>query len=87
MANIVLQAEPIDEFTLEAPTAPDRLPAMLFLAALIHGILIIGITFNVALTPPFDDAISLEVTIVADPQQRNDKPYDAANIAQTSQRG
>jgi len=87
MANIVLQAEPIDEFTLEVPPATDQLPAMLFLAALIHGILIIGITFNVALTPPFDDAISLEVTIVADPDQRIDKPDDAAYLAQTSQLG
>jgi len=87
MANIVLQAEPFDEYTLVAPTAPDRLPAMLFLAALIHGILIIGVTFNVALTQPSADAISLEVTIVADPDQRIDEPEDAAYLAQASQEG
>ena len=57
MANIVLQAEPFDEYTLVEPAEPDRLPAMLFLAALIHGILIIGVTFNVALTQPSSDAI------------------------------
>ena len=47
---------------------------MLFLAALVHGILIIGITFNPELTNPFADAISLEVTIVADPDQQIDRP-------------
>jgi protein TonB len=87
MANIVLQAEPFDEYTLVAPAEPDRLPAMLFLAALIHGILIIGVTFNVALTQPPSDAISLEVTIVANPDQRIDQPEDAAYLAQASQEG
>ena len=87
MANIVLQAEPFDGHTLLAPSVPDRLPAMLFLAALIHGILIIGVTFNAALTVPSADAISLEVTIVANPDQRIDKPEDAAYLAQASQEG
>ena len=36
----------IDSYVLETGPLPDRLPPMLFLAALIHGILIIGITFN-----------------------------------------
>ena len=70
-----------------APAVPDRLPAMLFLAALIHGILIIGVTFNPELTNPFADAISLEVTIVADPDQQIDRPDEAAYLAQASQEG
>ena len=70
MANIALNQDPLDELLLVAPAAPDRLPAMLFLAALVHGILIIGVTFNAALGKPFADAISLEVTIVADPDQQ-----------------
>jgi protein TonB len=70
-----------------APIAPDRLPAMLFLAALVHGILIIGITFNAQLTNPFADAISLEVTIVADPDQQIDRPDEAQYLAQASQEG
>jgi len=60
---------------------------MLFLAALVHGILIIGITFNPELTNPFADAISLEVTIVADPDQQIDRPDEAAYLAQASQEG
>ncbi len=70
-----------------APPRSDRLPAMLFLAALIHGILIIGITFNSVIGEPFADAISLEVTIVADPDQAIDRPEDAEYLAQASQQG
>ncbi|MDH3441562.1 MAG: hypothetical protein OEM63_12465, partial [Gammaproteobacteria bacterium] len=54
----------IDDVVLESLPAPDRLPPMLFLAALIHGILIIGVTFNAVLGDEFREAISLEVTIV-----------------------
>jgi protein TonB len=70
-----------------APVVPDRLPAMLFLAALMHGILIIGVTFNAAITDQFADAISLEVTIVANPDQQIDRPDEAAYLAQASQEG
>ena len=70
-----------------APVVPDRLPAMLFLAALVHGILIIGVTFNAAITDQFAEAISLEVTIVADPDQQIDRPDEAAYLAQASQEG
>ena len=70
-----------------APPNSDRLPAMLFLAALIHGILIIGITFNSVIGEPFADAISLEVTIVADPDQAIDRPEEAEYLAQASQEG
>lgn len=87
MANIARNQDPLDELLLVAPAAADRLPAMLFLAALVHGILIIGVTFNVALTNPFADAISLEVTIVADPDQRIDQPDEASYLAQASQKG
>jgi protein TonB len=87
MANIHVPVDPLDELRLMAPSAPDRLPAMLFLAALVHGILIIGITFNPELTNPFADAISLEVTIVADPDQQIDRPDEAAYLAQASQEG
>lgn len=87
MANIALNTDPLDEMRLIHPVVPDRLPAMLFLAALVHGILIIGITFNPELTSPFASAISLEVTIVADPDQRIDRPDEAAYLAQASQEG
>ena len=87
MTNPVLSPNPLDELLLVAPAVPDRLPAMLFLAALIHGILIIGVTFNVSFINPFADAISLEVTIVADPDQQIDRPDEAAYLAQASQKG
>ncbi|HNP64167.1 MAG TPA: TonB family protein [Woeseiaceae bacterium] len=82
-----LETDPLDEMRLVAPAVPDRLPAMLFLAALIHGILIIGITFNAEIADQFASAISLEVTIVADPDQRIDRPDEAAYLAQASQQG
>ncbi|MEJ2273396.1 MAG: TonB C-terminal domain-containing protein [Woeseiaceae bacterium] len=87
MANVHVPVDPLDELRLMAPALPDRLPAMLFLAALIHGILIIGVTFNPELSNPFADAISLEVTIVADPDQHIDRPDEAAYLAQASQEG
>ena len=87
MANPAITVDPLDELRLIAPTAQDRLPAMLFLAALVHGILIIGVTFNTALSDPFADAISLEVTIVAAPDQQIDRPDEAAYLAQASQEG
>lgn len=87
MANVALHTDPLDELRLLAPAAPDRLPAMLFLAALVHGILIIGITFNPELANQFAGAISLDVTIVANPDQSIDRPDEAAYLAQASQQG
>lgn len=87
MANPAISVDPLDELRLMAPVVPDRLPAMLFLAALVHGILIIGVTFNAAITDQFADAISLEVTIVANPDQQIDRPDEAAYLAQASQEG
>lgn len=87
MTNIALNPDSLDELRLIAPVAPDRLPAMLFLAALIHGVLIIGVTFNATLADQFADAISLEVTIVADPDQQIDQPDEASYLAQANQRG
>lgn len=87
MVNVALHTDPLDEMRLVTPAVPDRLPAMLFLAALIHGILIIGITFNPELANQFANAISLEVTIVADADQQIDRPDEAAYLAQASQEG
>jgi protein TonB len=87
MASIALNLDSIDEIQLVSEEAPDRLPAMLFLAALIHGILIIGITFNATFFEQFNSPITLEVTIVADPDQRIDRPDEAEYLAQVSQLG
>ena len=87
MANVHVPVDPLDELRLLRPGVPDRLPAMLFLAALIHGILIIGVTFNAPIPSEFADAISLEVTIVADPDQQIDRPDRSTYLAQASQQG
>ncbi len=87
MATVAAQSDALEDIHLVPPERPDRLPAMLFLAALVHGILIIGITFNPYLLDDFADAISLEVTIVADPDQEIDRPDDAEYLAQASQQG
>lgn len=80
-------AENIDRMLLTAPARTDRLPPMLFLAALVHGILIIGVTFNAVIGDYFSDAVSLEVTIVADPDRSFDRLDDAMYLAQASQEG
>jgi len=72
---------------LDPGPVADRLPPMLFLAALVHGILIIGVTFNAALDGLASEAVSLEVTIVADPDRSFDRDDPAAYLAQASQRG
>jgi protein TonB len=87
MSELIPNSEGIDDIVLERGPVPDRLPPMLFLAALVHGILIIGITFNAVLGDEMSDAISLEVTIVADPDQKIDRPEKAEYLAQASQQG
>ncbi len=77
----------IDSILLESVPAADRLPPMLFLAALVHGILIIGVTFNAAIDDAFSEAISLDVTIVADPEKNLLEPEQADYLAQASQEG
>jgi protein TonB len=87
MSSRTANLDPLDELRLVAEPQPDRLPAMLFLAALFHGILILGVSFNPAMLDDFANAISLEVTIVADPDQRIDRPDEAEYLAQASQEG
>ncbi len=77
----------LTEFTLEAAPTADRLPPMLFLAALVHGILIIGVTFNAVLGDEFAEVISLEVTIIADPEKSYVEVDQAEYLAQASQQG
>lgn len=87
MAKPAFKLDPMDELRLSSEQTADRLPAMLFLAALIHGVLIIGIGFNPELPKEFAEAISLEVTIVADPDQKIERPDRAEYLAQASQQG
>lgn len=87
MSELLTDFDALDQAGLDRGPVPDRLPPMLFLAALVHGILIIGITFNAVLRSEISDAISLEVTIVADPDQNIDRPEKAEYLAQASQQG
>ena len=71
-----------------APVVPDRLPAMLFLAALVHGILIIGVTFNAAahrISLPMRSRWRSRSSPA--PDQQIDRPDEAAYLAQASQEG
>lgn len=77
----------LDEIKLDLGPKPDRLPPMLFLAALVHGILIIGITFNALYETSQSQAVSLEVTIVADPDRSINRDDNAEYLAQASQKG
>src|SRR5690606_8671818 len=65
---------------------PDRLRPMLFLAALIHGILIVGVTFN-ALAHDERGAISLEVTVSAEPERSLSRHDDAAYLPHATHAG
>lgn len=77
----------LEELKLDRGPKPDRLPPMLFLAALVHGILIIGITFNAVFEAATSESVSLEVTIVADPDRSIDRSDKAEYLAQASQEG
>lgn len=77
----------LGEFALEAAPTAERLPPMLFLAAMLHGILIIGVTFNAEFGGLAQEVISLEVTIIADPQKSYIDTEEAEYLAQASQRG
>jgi periplasmic protein TonB len=66
--------------------ARERLITTLFLAALFHGVLILGVTFGAPINP-FKGTPSLEVILLSD--QRNDDGLnpDAAYLAQRNQKG
>ena len=69
------------------PPAPDRLPPMLFLAALFHALVILGITFDVGLDDVGNQSVSLDVVVLTSTDQRIDAPDDAAYLAAVSQSG
>ena len=63
----------------------DRLLTMIFLAALLHGLIILGLTFNVS--GPHGIAPGLEVLLVSDEVPEADKNDSATYLAQRSQLG
>jgi protein TonB len=64
----------------------DRLLTMLFLAALLHGLVIVGVTFNAAAAAR-GGAPGLEVLLVSDELPEADKNPDATYLAQRTQSG
>ena len=69
------------------PPATDRLPPMLFLAALFHALVILGITFDAGLPDTSDSSLTLDVVVLTSTDQRIDAPDDAAYLADVSQSG
>jgi periplasmic protein TonB len=64
----------------------DRLLTMLFLAACLHGLIIIGLTFNAA-AEEGGEAPGLEVLLVSDEVPESDSNTTAAYLAQRTQKG
>jgi len=64
----------------------DRLLTMIFLAGLLHGLVILGLTFNVAASPD-DSAPGLQVLLVSDELPTADRNDSATYLAQRTQLG
>lgn len=77
-----------DTFTRQLPPVNDRLLTTWFLAALIHGILILGVSFSLPDSGADKSAApSLEVTLVSEQTPRLKDNPRAKYLAQRSQRG
>ena len=74
--------------TLREGKAPvrDRLLTMLFLAALLHGLIILGLTFNVA-SGGSNSAPGLQVLLVSDEVPEAERNDSATYLAQRTQMG
>jgi len=64
----------------------DRLTTTLFLAALFHGIVILGVTFGLPDSPD-GDMPTMEVLLLAEPGANDEINPEAAYLAQRNQRG
>jgi protein TonB len=64
----------------------DRLLTMVFLAALLHGLIILGLTFNASAGDP-GSAPGLEVLLVSDEVPEADQNAAATYLAQRTQKG
>ena len=65
----------------------DRLGSMLFLAALAHGIVILGVTFTVDPVPDSESLPSLRVTLLNDSHEIERDPDDAEFLADSTRSG
>ena len=71
------------QVNLTQVTASDRLGFSLFVAAILHAIIILGLGFGLPFTRDFDAASVLEVTMVL--TKTHQKPTDAEHIASENQ--
>lgn len=65
----------------------DRLGSMLFLAALAHGIVILGVTFTADPVPDSESLPSLRVTLLNDSREIERDPDDSEFLADRARRG
>jgi len=65
----------------------DRLGSTLFVATLLHGIVIFGVTFTVGPLGQTDAVPTLKVTLVADTRELQEASENADYLAQRNQRG
>jgi protein TonB len=86
----VAEATLLDDLQRLAGSAPpvrDRMTTAVFLVAILHAIVILGVTFNAARTPGSTGAPSLEVIVVPDPVAEDQLNRNADYLAQVNQRG
>ena len=68
--------------------AGNHLSSTMFLAALFHGVVIMGVTFTGADNPPVsDDATTLEVVLITGEYEKQQAPDDAQLLAERNLRG
>ncbi|MEM6640242.1 MAG: TonB family protein [Pseudomonadota bacterium] len=72
---------------MATPDTNDRLVSALFAAALVHGLVILGVSFQGLLPNARDVAPSLEVVLVRSDLQTNMSPDDARYLAEQSLSG
>jgi protein TonB len=84
-ATAIPQSLPTADANTLAP-ARDRLTTTLFLAALFHGIVILGVTFGVP-DSPNHGMPAMEVLLLAEPGANDELNPEAAYLAQRNQRG
>jgi periplasmic protein TonB len=73
--------------TWTAEAASDRLSSATFLAALLHGVVILGVTFGVQQSTDKDPRSSLEVVLVTSEYQDRPAPRSAVLLAQQNLSG
>ena len=71
--------------SLQLPSTSGRLGSTLFLTALAHGVVILGITFTSSLDSDYDESTSLKVSLVTGPA--TDRPESTDYIANQDQTG